>query len=630
VLLAIATFVTFAAALRCEFVCYDDPDYVTKNQYVTSGLSLTNAAWAFTTFTNSNWHPLTWLSLQLDSALWWPNPMGFHLTSVLLHAANAALLFLALWTLTDAFGPSLAAALLFAVHPLRVESVAWVSERKDVLSMSFGLLALLAYAQYARRPSALRYLAVATAFALSLLCKPMLVTLPCLFLVLDWWPLRRVGRRADWLRLALEKIPLFVLIGASAAVTYRAQLEQHAVANLGQFPVGLRIQNAAVAYVAYLSKSVWPTGLAVYYPHPLYDTRSGGGLPVEQVVTAVVLLTAATAGAYALRLRAPYLLAGWLWYVGALVPVIGLVQVGSQAYADRYTYFPQIGVLVALCWGVADLAAVYRKVALATLAAAALALAAVTQEQLTFWRDSVALWQHALDVTFPTPTAVMNLGVARQAAGDFASAAECYQQALRLHPDVVGLVRIHANLATLLYDQNHLPEAIAHAQESVRLAPDQPQNICLLGRMEANRGNFDRAIYWFREALRLKADYAPAYIEWGSALLDKGRHEEGLHYLNKALKLDPRQHQAHGLIALTLDSRGDLAGAAFHFEKAVESNPRVAMSWFGLGSVYAKQGRRADAERCFRRAVELEPDSALFRQALDGMRAVGQGQPGRG
>jgi tetratricopeptide (TPR) repeat protein len=640
--LAAATFATFASALRCDFVCYDDPDYVTKNQYVTSGLTLKNTSWAFSTFTNSNWHPLTWLSLQLDGTLWWPDPMGFHLTSVLLHAANAALLFLALHALTGAFWPSLATAVLFAVHPLRVESVAWVSERKDVLSIFFGLLALLAYAAYVQRPSFVRYAAVGVAFAASLLCKPMLVTLPCLLLVLDWWPLGRVRALADWRRLALEKIPLFVLVAASAAITYRAQLEQSAVGSLELFPPELRVENAAVSYVTYLAKTVWPAGLAIYYPHPRYDTRSAGAIPMESVATAVVLFLALTIGAYALRRRAPYLLSGWLWYVGTLVPVIGLVQVGSQAYADRYTYFPQIGALMALSWGVADLAAGHARLALAAGAAAALGLAAATQQQLTYWRDSVALWQHALDVTYETPTALMNLGVAREAIGDIGAASDCYRRALRLQPDAAGAVRIRVNLANALFGQSRqaeasaqqdvakrlLAEAIAHLHEADRLAPDQPETVCNLGRMEESRGNLPLAVRHYERAVALKRDYALGYIYLGSALIELGKETEGRIDLEKGLQLDPRSAEGHGMLAALLDARGDLAGAADHFEQAIRYGPKLAGSWFGLGSVYLKQGRRADAERCLRHAVELEPGSALFRQGQAAPQ-VGGRQPGR-
>src|SRR5579883_1257197 len=422
-LLAGISLAVFARALDCGFVNYDDMEYVTRNRDVLRGLTPGGVGWAFTTCYNSNWHPLTWLSLELDASLWHlpdggPDPTGFHLTNVLVHAASAALLFLALRALTGAFWRSAAVALLFAVHPLRVESVAWVSERKDVLSVFFGLLALWAYAAYVKRPSVGRYLAVAAAFAASLLCKPMLVTLPFLLLVLDGWPLGRVRTLADWRRPALEKLPLLALAVASSALTYFVQAKAGTVRGLETFPLNVRVENAAVSYVQYVAKTAWPLGLAVYYPHPA--SPWGGGLPAWKVGGAAVLLVAATAAAVALWRKAPYLLAGWLWYAGTLVPVLGLLQVGDHAYADRYSYFPQIGLLVAACWGVAEVARRHAETAAAIAAAAALALAVVTGVQLASWRDSIALWRHDLRAAGRSPLAYMNLGAALGEAGDAA------------------------------------------------------------------------------------------------------------------------------------------------------------------------------------------------------------------
>jgi tetratricopeptide (TPR) repeat protein len=612
VALACVTVVAFLPALRCEFVNFDDTDYVTRNPHVTAGLTSAGAAWAFTTFTQSNWHPLTWLSLQLDASLYWPNAWGFHLTNVLVHAASAALLFLALRALTGAFWRSAAVALLFAVHPLRVESVAWISERKDVLSVFFGMAALLAYAGYVHRPSALRYAAVLVAFALSLLCKPMLVTLPCLLLVLDWWPLGRWTDRGAW-PLVREKLPLFALVAASAAVAYRAQLELSAVATLEKFPLPIRIENAFVSYVMYLWKTVWPAELAVYYPHPIYDTRTGLKVPTEVFAGALLLVALLTAGAVLLRKRAPYLLAGWLWYLGTLVPVIGLIQVGSQAYADRYTYFPQIGILVALCWGVADLARVRGRVAVAACAAAALALAVVTWQQLTVWKNSVALWRHAIQVTFSTATSQMNLGTALEEAGDVPGAIECYRAALKYEPDNA---RAWVNLASAHYQMNRFDEAAEFLKQSLRLAPDVPQNISNLGRIEAARGNLDQAAKLFNKALELNPDFVPAHLGLGT-LLATAHPDEALRHLETAVKLDPGSGQAHVLLGTFFEAHGDFDRAVPQYEEAVRLAPEEATHWFRLGTAYARQGRTADARRCLEKAVSLKPDMRLFRQALD-------------
>ncbi len=588
-------------ALRCDFVNFDDPQYVLENLPVLAGLSPEGTRWAFTTFSNSNWHPLTWLSLQLDVSLWGVGrPWGFHLTNVLLHAANTALLFLALRALTGAFWRCIAVALLFAVHPLRVESVAWVTERKDVLSALFGFLALWAYAAYARRPAVRRYLLVTVLFAVSLLAKPMLVTLPCLLLVLDWWPLKRAVALRDWGRLVAEKLPLLALVAASAAVTVKAQAGEGAVAGLAQFPLGVRLGNAAVGYVAYLTMTVWPVGLAVYYPHP-------GELPVWQTAGAALLLAALTAGAVALRGRAPYLLAGWLWFLGTLVPVIGLVQAGAQAYADRYTYLPQVGLLLAVCWGAADLARARPRPALAAGALVGLALAGLTWFQLGVWRDSVSLWEHDLRVARPSAMAWLNLGAALAKQGRDGEA-DCYRRAIRAEP---GSVQAHINLGELLsrqgddaravqlleqacalspkyaparatlgnalFRQNRLSEAARRHREAIELDPNLIKARYDLGLVETVRGNFAGAEECYRALLRIEPHSAEAAAGLGFALARQGKVEEGLSHLRAALARDPRYARGHFFLAEILEARGDLGGAARHLEQAVKLEPGSAL-----------------------------------------------------
>ncbi len=614
--LAGVAFLAFSGALDHAFVNFDDTYYVTHNKYVRSGLSLENVRWAFTTYHCSNWHPLTWLSLQLDGQLWAGDDpatfaRGFHLTNVLLHAANAALLFLAVRALTGAFWRSTAVALLFAVHPLRVESVAWVAERKDVLSVFFGLLALWAYAAYARAPSPLRYAAVAACLALSLLAKPTLVTLPCLFLVLDWWPLLRAGtvpsplpgggtgdrggapktlpaaalsqkgggdkseretipvrpggRLGSWSRLVAEKLPLFALVAGACVVTVLAQTNIGAVGDLEDYPPGVRLANVVVSYVRYLAKTVWPTALAPFYPYP------DGPLPAGEVAGAATALAALTAGAVALRRRAPYLLAGWLWYLGTLVPVIGLVQVGNQAYADRYTYFPQIGVLFAACWGVADLSRGRERLALAAAAAVAVALAARTVQQVGFWQDSYTLWQHTLEVTAPSHTAWMNLGFARDDRGEFEAAARCFQKAAELDPDsylaltylgntlmklrrpdeavpryqVVCKLRPDApvsflNLGKAYLRLGKLDLAAEQFEAAGRIAPEVPEASYNLGLVADLREDFSRSAGYYRRALDLRPDYAEAHAGLGIALTHLGQRDEAVEHLRKAVQLDPR------------------------------------------------------------------------------------------
>jgi tetratricopeptide (TPR) repeat protein len=600
--LAAVTFAVFAPALDGDFVNFDDPDYVSRNPYVMRGLTADGVRWAFTAFHTSNWHPLTWLSLQLDATVWGPGPRGFHRTNVLLHAANAALLFLAVRGLTGAFWRSAAVALLFAVHPLRVESVAWVAERKDVLSAGFGLLALWAYAGYARRPSALRYGAVMAAFVLSLLAKPMLVTLPCLFLVLDWWPLRRVaaaeepvdkGRNtgittrpsprlpalAGWRRLAVEKLPLFVLVAASAVVTVRAQSAGGAVSGLQTFPLPIRLGNAAVSYVTYLSDAFFPTGLAVYYPHRSYPW--GGGLAPAAVAAAALLLLIITAAAVVLRRRAPYLLTGWLWYAGTLVPVIGLVQVGGQAYADRYTYFPQIGILLAVCWGVADLARSRPRAALSAAAVAAVVLASLTSEQLQVWRNSRVLWEHDLAVARKSPEALHHLGQALAREGHEAEAITCYRKALELDPTLAlahnnlgdiflrrrkfkeaaeeidmacqldpKLAVAHTNRGIILFERGELDRAAAEQQTAIELDPLLPEARSNLGQVELARHHWDAAADCYREALQLRPGDAGALVGLGAAFWGMGKPDEALKWAREALRRDPGSEKAKLLISL--------------------------------------------------------------------------------
>jgi tetratricopeptide (TPR) repeat protein len=660
--LAGLTAALFYPVTHYPFVNYDDPDYVTKNEHVTAGLSPSGVGWAFTTFRSSNWHPLTWLSLELDASLsrtpdGAPEAFGYHLTNVLLHAANAALLFLALQSLTGAYWQSAAAALLFAVHPLRVESVAWVSERKDVLSVFFGLLALWAYANYVKRPSLWRYLAVFAAFSLSLLSKPMLVTLPFLLLVLDWWPLGRVRKLADWRRPAVEKLPLLALATALSALTYYVQARAGTVRGLQTFPLSVRAENAAVSYVQYVLKTAWPFDLAVYYPHPA--SPRGAGLPAWKVGGAAVLLLSTTAGALALWRRAPYVLAGWLWYVGTLVPVIGLLQVGDQAYADRYSYFPQVGLLVALCWGVADLARRHAETAAAVAAAAALALAVVTGVQLATWRDSTSLWQHDLRAAGPSPLAYMNLGAALGETGNDAGSEQALREAIRIDQNAI---MAHINLGDLLLRQGdlqgaagefqiacevkpeyaqpytqlgdvlcrlgRLDEAARLHEKAIQLAPDLSGAWCNLGLVEVARKRYARADECYRRAIELQPDFAEAHCGLGQLLLmQDDRSPEGLEQLREAIRCNPRYGEGHLFLGIALDRRRD-AGCVGHFEKAVRYSPGVAEAWFQLGRARAGQGHWQEAVDCLDRAAKLDPARKDYRAALASARKrLGGGPP---
>jgi tetratricopeptide (TPR) repeat protein len=659
--LAFVAFVAFWPALDCGFVNLDDPDYVTRNKSVTDGLTGAGFRYAFTASGVGNWHPLTWLSLQLDATFSKMDPFGYHLTSVLLHAANAALLFLALRSLTGAFWRSGAVALLFAVHPLRVESVAWIAERKDVLSVFFGLLALWAYADYVRRPSAWRYAAVAAAFAASLMSKPMLVTLPFLLLVLDWWPLGRVHALRDWRRPVLEKLPLLAVVIAASVLTYLTQTAGGAVMDLQTFPLSVRVENAGVSYVMYLIKTVCPLGLGIYYPHPAYPW--GGGLPVWKVAAAAVLLVTATAVAAALRRRAPYLLAGWLWYLGTLVPVIGLVQAGDQAYADRYSYFPQIGVLVACCWGAAELARRREQTAAAVAVAAAVVLAVITRVQLQTWHDSIVLWKHDLAVAAPSPLAYLNLGVALGEEGTAESIAEgenYLRKAIELNPKAV-LPRInlgslllrqgkleaaadefkaacdlrpdyaqpHTQLGDVLLRLGRVDEAAELHDKATRLAPGLSGAWCNLGIAEVSRNEYKHAEECLRKALELQPDFPEAHCALGQLLLaQRGATDgEGLEHLRAAVRFNPDYEEGHLFLGIALAKLND-ASCVGHLERAVRYYPDVAEAWFQLGIARGKQRQWEQAVECLEQAVKLDPNKKDRREALRQAREIlGAGRP---
>ena len=448
---------------------------MTENAHVRTGFSADTVGWAFSTGACGNWHPLTWMSHALDCQIFGLNPVGHHLVSVALHAANAALLFLALHALTGAVWRSAAVAALFAVHPLHVESVAWVAERKDVLSTFFGLLALLAYARDKR-------LGVIATFALSLMSKPMMVTLPFVLLLLDRWPLDRWSGTVPPAALIREKLPLFAMAGASCVVTVLVQQKGGAVQPLEFVSPATRLANAAVSYVAYLAKAFWPVSLAPLYP-------LAKSIPVGTTIGAVAILTAVTVGVLLARKSAPYLAAGWLWYLGMLVPVIGIVQVGVQSIADRYTYLPLAGIFVMVVWGAVDLAAraAIPRAVPATAAALALAACAVlTWRQVPRWRDSVTLFEHTLAVT----------------SGNYI---------------------MHCDLGIVLLRDNRIDEGVAHLEEARRIRPDHAPTLSALGVVAVSRGRLDEAEALFRAALRSNPHFSGAQQNLRKVLETRGQ-----------------------------------------------------------------------------------------------------------
>jgi len=498
--LVAATLLCYGQVQNHDFINFDDPMYIADNPHVQSGLSRESFVWAFTTTHASNWHPFTWLSHMLDCSLYALDPSGHHLTNVLLHIVNTLLLFLLLVRLTAAFWQSAFVGALFALHPLHVESVAWMSERKDVLSAFFCLLTIWAYARYTERPNIHKYLLVIVLFAFGLLTKPMLVTLPVLLLLLDFWPLRR----HKWSRALGEKIPMFFLAGLSSAVTIMAQQHGEAVKSLDAFPMKVRTANAIVSYVGYLGKTVWPNELSVYYPHP-------GMPPMWQIVLSALVLICISLAAVALARRAPYLAVGWLWYLGSLFPVIGIVQVGLQGMADRYTYLPLIGLFIMIAWATPRLLPRFRhKTGLLAMSAAVILVALImhTHYLVSRWQNSVTLFEHALQVTTNNSVAHNSLGKAFADSGRWDDAIVQYTKALAIRPDYAKAIN---NLGAALANQGQVGKAIEQYLKALGIEPDYAPAHNNLGVALAGQGNFQEAISRFSEAIRINPDYEDAH-----------------------------------------------------------------------------------------------------------------------
>lgn len=506
------------------FINYDDPLYVTGNPWVNGGLSWNSLRWASTAMLGGNWHPLTLLSHMVDCQLFGLEPGGHHLVSVLIHAANAVLLFVVLWWATSAAWPSAFVAALFAVHPLNVQSVAWISERKNVLSTFFWLLTTAAYLRYARQPGGRRYLLVLLLFVLGLMSKAMLVTLPFTLLLLDYWPLGR-WRPGDGARgagrLVLEKAPLFVVALTAGLIAIMAQQTGDTVFSLAVFPLPMRVANGLVAYATYIKMMCWPAGLAAFYPHP------GASLPLARVILALLALSLVTVFVFKSTQNRPYLVVGWLWYLGTLVPVIGLVQVGSQALADRYAYVPLIGVFVMIVWWLDE---IRERSNLGTALTAAglfllVALGMGTRQQLRPWRDSVTLFEHAIARTKNNYLAHNNLGTALLREGRLDEALVEFARAVEANP---GFLESEYNLATALIAKDRLEEAVIHLRRALRLNPEDAASLNNLAAAYIRMRRFEEAVPPLLRALELKPDYVDAANNLNAALSQSRKRLDGV------------------------------------------------------------------------------------------------------
>ncbi len=620
----------FSQTVRYEFVNYDDDKYAFENPPVMHGLTAAGFTWAFTNRA-VYWGPLTWLSLMLDSQLYGPNAAGYHLTNVLLHAATAVVLFLVLHRMTGRVWAAALATMLFAVHPLRVESVAWVTERKDVLSGLFFTLTLAAYLGYVRHPfSLLRYLAVMIFFALGLMSKASLVPLPALLLLLDYWPLGRFGgdprpppslprgkgetflngtnswktwlRQFPW-RLVIEKLPLLALVAGSCAVTVWSQSE--ALVSVDTFSWGWRIGSALISYVAYVGQFFYPVGLAAVYP------RSDTHLSAARIVAALLVLLGITVAALLTRRKCPYLLVGWAWYLGMLLPMIGLVQFGAQAMADRFTYLPQIGLCVALAWSAADVCrlSTYCRSVGGLISALVLAVAmGAAWRQTTFWRDSECLWRHTLACTSRNGLAHYDLALALVSQGRLDEAIAQYRKALEIKPDDVNSLN---NMAIVFVGRGQFGEAITHYREALKIDPHSAQLRYNMGYALACQGRLEEAVPQYQKALELDPRCAIAHHKYGIILAHWGRYAEALAQYRSALKLQPHYGECQFFLAWLLATCP--VASLRNGEEAVEHARQVDQLCAGkdplaldcLAAAYAEAGRFPEAITTARRALAV-------------------------
>ena len=587
-LLVTCTLVIYNSVNQNGFVNYDDDVYITANRHVQAGLRWTTIRWAFTTFDAANWHPLTWISHAFDYQLFKLNPAGHHYTNVLLHSVNVVLLFLLLVEATQRTWPSLIAAAIFAVHPLNVESVAWAAERKNVLSMLFLLLAFWAYQRYASTPSIVRYATVFFLFACGLMAKPQVITLPFLLLLWDYWPLQRlqfgsrqsgaVGnhtRSLGWLM--LEKVPLLALSAASAVVTLAGQQAGGAVRTTIEYPATVRIENAIGAYFDYVGRLLWPLRLAPMYPHP------GDSLLAWQISVAALFVIGVSV--LVLRFREKrYLVVGWFWFLGALVPMIGLVQVGQQATADRYMYLPMIGLLLMLCWGLADWAGEW-KMRVAGLASAAalvlVALGALTYRQVAFWHDSETLWTHAVAVTKDNYVA-------------------------------------HINLGETFLNQERTEEAAIHFRAAVQIRPGDPAAHLNLGTCERRNKNFVPALQEDQAVLRLTSDKGLrtyALVNLGSDYRHLKDYSRARESYQAALQLNPETARAFIGLGVLAEKSGEFNDAVKNYSRAVELEPSD-VGYLLLSEALQQSGKAAASRSALEAAQRISPDFDRAQQAV--------------
>jgi tetratricopeptide (TPR) repeat protein len=611
--LAAATFGIYWQVTNHDFVSFDDNVYVTQNAHVQAGVTKKNVIWAFTTLDANFWHPLTWLSHMLDYELFGLDAGMHHLTNLLFHIANTLLLFWVIKRMTGALWQSAFVAALFALHPLHVESVAWISERKDVVSTLFWMLTMWAYVRYTERPGVNRYLLILFFFALGLMSKPMIVTLPFVLLLTDYWPLGRFKRAQEDkvngpnltsfspFRVICEKIPLLALAAVFSVVAFFAQGD--AVQSPGEFPFKFRIYNALVSYLSYIKKMFWPTDLSVFYPYPKI-------IPLWQVAGSGLLLLFLSVVVIRMAKRHPYLSVGWFWYLGTLVPVIGLVQVGAHAMADRYTYIPLIGLFVIIAWGIPDLLRKWphRKPALAILAGLVLSVFVVfAWLQARHWKDSISLFTHAIDVTTDNWLAHNDLGFPLAQQGRNSDAIRHFSEALRIKPDYW---EGHVNLGNTLALVGRLEEAMNHFREALRINPENFEAHRMLGTVLGIQGKFEAAVNHLDKALQINPTDQETQKNLKIALEKMGKQENADRRYREVLENDPNNEEAHMQLARLFETQDRFDDAIKHYKEAIRIDPENPNAHYNLGNILARQGAYEEAITHYMRVLRVNPDSA--------------------
>ncbi len=652
--LILVTVIVFAPIRTYGFVPWDDPLYVTQNPHVLAGVTPGGVLWALTTGEQFYWHPLTWLTHMLDVQVYGLSAGGHHVTNLLLHLMSVLLLFGALHRMTGKPGPSAFVAALFGIHPLHVESVAWVAERKDVLSAFFFMLTIWTYVSYVRRPGVRRYLLVLLCFVFALMSKPMMVTLPFVLLLLDVWPLGRLRLAGvttegsvPWRAVVREKLPMIALAIAASAVTFVNQLQAGSMRTLGGFPLGLRLANAVLSYVTYIANMVWPAGLAAFYPYPTVQPALWVVLlALLAIVVASVVVTRAAG-------RRPHLAVGWFWYLGTLLPVIGLIQVGAQARADRFTYIPLIGLFLMVAWGIPDLLARWRRGRVALTAAAMvviLGFAAVSRAQVQYWKDGFALWERAAAVTTGNQQAYASLGQLLEEQGRADEAIAKYRQACRFMLEASGLhTRIgmllmrqgraveanaefllalksqqnnavaHHNVALALDAQGKTSEALEQYAAAVRCQPDSAVAHHSLGMALGRQGRAAEAIDELAAAVRIRPDWALARNSLALALAAQGRLDEAIREGLETVRLEPNNPEWHSNLSVMLGQRGNTKEAIEQLELALKLDPRhpeAAMWHYNLAAMFDRIGDKASVVEHLQAALRLNPQYEPARRAL--------------